>query len=605
MSYSSGALLDQAVEYVTVGRPILGIGRIGKLQLPSSSAEFQRCKEIKGILEDYSSRTEVPRPLSIAVFGPPGSGKSFCVENLISSFDTRPMKERTINLSQVPDLEGLGSMIRAKLKAQEEGSQAKILFFDEFDGPLGAEALGWLRWFLAPMQDGEFLDEGKPVTFGKAILFFAGGTAPTLEEFERRAKSNEREYREKKVPDFISRLRGFIDIQGVNGTDEARPVRRALVLRHQLQKRWPGNTAEPPISAELARKLLATAHFVHGVRSMEALLDTSIVPAGETFEEKHLPSTELRRLHISRGPLDGRAIGVSAGLDEKKTWVLLEELTQALLGSGATIAYGGDFIPGGTLDHVVAAANEVPDDLIERDDSRLRNYLCYPSHLNPDVQDHHRMAQGYVDFRKLETLSEGERRELGVPPCGWFRARGKDGEPYDPKHHLGWAISLFRMRARLVMDVDALIVMGGKDEESWGRFSGIAEEVMLAMAMKKPVYLLGGCGGATEAVGRLLGLGESVVYGDGYLRDPGPVGDEKAMAGRFDLPGYGDLPQSIAALRKWLQERSVWTPYWPENGLNLEENRRIFGMPLPNPAQKECVDTILSGLMRLLLLVGC
>ena len=129
-----------------------------------------------------------------------------------------------------------------------------------------------------------------------------------------------------------------------------------------------------------------------------------------------------------------------------------------------------------------------------------------------------------VDFYSFKTLSNFERKELGLEANEWFRARPDTHEEYQPKLHLAWAISLYRMRVRMCQDIDALIVLGGKDVNSWGRFAGIAEEVMLALAMGKPVYLLGGRHGSAESVGNLMGLGETIANPDGCLHDPGPIG---------------------------------------------------------------------------------
>ncbi|MFN7937491.1 MAG: hypothetical protein U0R19_29455 [Bryobacteraceae bacterium] len=611
MANSSGDLLEQAVQHVSSGRRISTVGHIGDLSLPSDSSEYKRCQEIKEILEDYSQRQEVAGPLSIAVFGPPGSGKSYCVKNLIKSFNTEKLDDQTINLSQVPDLQGLSEQLKAKLNPGGAGPEVKeagkppkthILFLDEFDAPLAGEPLGWLRWFLALMQDGTFLDNGKPVKCKKAILFFAGGTAPSLDEFERRAALDEAEFRAKKVPDFISRLRGFIDIQGVNATDAERPVRRALVLRGLLQGRWPerANGGEFPIDDSLTRKLLTTAHYVHGVRSMTALLDTSRLASGETLSETNLPSNDLRRLHVSRGPLDGKVIVVSAGLRDERPLPLLAELTETLLANGATLSYGGDFVPGGTFETVVSAARRVPDGLIQRDAPRLRNYLGFPSFHSPIVADLHRLSNGLVEFIKLETLSPFELDELALPHSDWFSALPSGTAKYQPRHHLGWAISLFRMRVRMCQDADALIVLGGKDESSWGRFSGIAEEVMLAIALRKPLYLLGGCGGATKSVGSLLGIDATIANPDCLLYDPGPIRPTSFPTDSwFQIPGLPSLPVTVKELRSWLRDRSVWTDAWPWNGLNTDENRSLFSAPLPASKHTWHVQTILGGLLRL------
>jgi hypothetical protein len=83
-----------------------------------------------------------------------------------------------------------------------------VFFFDEFDASLNDTPLGWLRWFLGPMQDGKLLADGRELIIGKAIFMFAGGTAESLDKFDRRAQSDIGVYRARKVPDFVSRLRG-------------------------------------------------------------------------------------------------------------------------------------------------------------------------------------------------------------------------------------------------------------------------------------------------------------------------------------------------------------------------------------------------------------
>src|SRR5205085_4426800 len=115
------------------------------------------------------------------------------------------------------------------------------------------------------------------------------------------------------------------------------------------------------------------------------------------------------------------------------------------------------------------------------------------------------------------------------------------GEGYNIKHHTAWAISLFRMRVRFIRAIDALIVVGGKgglepeltkdsdqtgvepvktDELPWGRFPGVAEEAMLALAFKKPVYIIGMLQGAAKDVGILLGLSNTQLYTSSCLPQP-------------------------------------------------------------------------------------
>lgn len=592
--------MDETIQYVIGADARLDVTDLGKLRLPRGSAEALRCAEIKTILKEYSARLKVSAPLSVAIFGPPGSGKSHTAREIVEGSGA-PL---IVNLSQLSDPRQLTeTFVQSKL-GKEQRDPASVFFFDEFDAALGDVTLGWLRWFLTPMQDGEFFYDGQSIKVGKAIFIFAGGTAESLREFEKRALADPAEYRNKKVPDFISRLRGFIDIQGINNTGKERTVRRAVVLRYLLDKRWPGLRQERsgifPIHQKTVRSLLSNVHFVHGARSMEALLDMCRIEKSGFEPNVILPEQELLKLHLSRGLLDGKTIGISASLKDPEAEKLFSDLTDSLLVNGATLAYGGDYLSGGTLHAVVEAAKRVPDELVRRTDKRIRNYLGFPIFYKRAIQQLRSAEAQYVEFLDLNTLSEAELEELNVPRDRWFSARpiSPKSRPYDPMRHLAWALSLFRMRVRLAQDIHALIVLGGKaDSNSWGRFSGVAEEVMLAILFRKPVYVLGGRGGAARAIGRLLGLDDTIAHPDCCLAHEKTIFEEHAH--RFAIPGHADLPHSVEQVRRFFFNSSIGTAAWPVNGLDLEENRELFRSPISACQPNECVSLVLRGLLRL------
>ena len=603
--------MAKAIAYLTRGRSALkAVIEIGDIKLPQGD-EAKKCLQIMKILKEYVVRKKVSSPFSIAVFGPPGSGKSFYVKQILEYLKTELAKDNVrqfvskqvvVNLSQLSSHKELADAFH---KSGEDEEITRVFFFDEFDTPLNRVTLGWLRWFLAPMQDGQFFCDGMTISIKKAIFVFAGGTAATFDEFRERAESYP-DFREKKVPDFISRLRGFIDIEGINQWKEDRELRRALVLGSLLERRWPTLRKKGkgfPINDKLARKLLSKAHFVHGVRSMEALLDMSPWNQKRTLSEKHLPDNQLKVLHISRGLLDNKMIGISTGQKELETNPFVKQLTIELLRNGATLAYGGDFISGGTLDLIVEAAKAVPDDLVERSEKRIHNYLGFPSYNREEVKKQHDKWEGRVEFHQLPTLSRQELKSFGLSKDEWVHVYPRNqSETYDPKNHLAWSLSLFRMRIRLMQDISALIVVGGKEYRSWGRFSGIAEEVMLALALGKPVYVLGGRGKAAEATGKLLGLHKNQVSPETCLVDDNT--DEfqalyQDFTHHFAMPGHSNLPVTLAELRNYLFEHSVTTSGWPPNGLALTENRELFQTRITQKRWGRCVDLIIRGLTRL------
>jgi hypothetical protein len=86
-----------------------------------------------------------------------------------------------------------------------------LVFCDEFDTPSEGKPLGWLRYFLASIQDGQFSDRGRSHPTGGGIYVFAGGTCRSFHQFRHTTTESDRAA---KNPDSVSRLRAYIDVKG-------------------------------------------------------------------------------------------------------------------------------------------------------------------------------------------------------------------------------------------------------------------------------------------------------------------------------------------------------------------------------------------------------
>lgn len=363
------------------------ITEFGDLRLPKHSTETKQCEAILTMFADYLQR-ETTRPLSIAVFGPPGSGKSVTVKKL-ASLAAESVKNakiegpEVINLSQCSSPKELAKALLGVFSLTKT-DVTRLVFFDEFDSSLDGEKLGWLKLFLAPMQDGIFSYDGKPIAIGKAIFVFAGGTSETFDEFNRQGDAD---FIDAKGPDFASRLRGFINIQGLNKHDDERILRRALVLYYQLSKRSKSlldSSGAIKIEESLLKRILVGAHYKHESRSMEAMLDMCELTGKAKFIEVNLTPFDQLELHVSRGVLDGVTVAVAAGQYESTEF--FPKFARELLLRGGNLAHGGDLIHGGPLRTMIKELKNAPEELVKRDpgEKRIANYLAYPSCRNPE-----------------------------------------------------------------------------------------------------------------------------------------------------------------------------------------------------------------------------
>lgn len=309
---NTASLADIAFEIVKNGTEkalkYIPTARFGNLSVVDRT-EIESYRSINNLISEYINTINVTRPLSIAVFGTPGSGKSFGVTEIASSIAPGKISKLVFNLSQFRSQEEL---IKAFQRISDLSLLDKIPFviFDEFDSYYEGN-LGWLKYFLAPMQDGVYRGEEAIHPIGKAIFVFAGGTSSSFDEFcsvnledELEIKQITKEFKYAKGPDFVSRLRGYVNILGPNQTseyDQLYILRRAMTLRSLIDQKLPhliNDSDEAQIDNGVIRALLKVPRFKHETRSIEAIIDMSILNRAKKWEQSFLPSKEQMSLHV-------------------------------------------------------------------------------------------------------------------------------------------------------------------------------------------------------------------------------------------------------------------------------------------------------------------
>jgi len=296
------------------------VARYGRY-LTADREEIERINAIRNLIAAYQRSPEQRKPLSLAVFGPPGSGKSFAIKQLADELFGANKAVLEFNLSQVRDEDELHTAFH-RVRDKSVHGQVPLVFWDEFDTPFDGRPLGWLRYFLAPMQDATFRAGATEHPFGKAIFIFAGGTCHTFEEFDRADEADEGFCRAK-GPDFISRLKGFLNVKGPNAivrddscrADGQAPedlpgprdevpclIRRAIILRVSIELTYPQlidpDTKEAEVGAGVIRAFLCAKRYRHGARSIAAIVGMSSVADARRYGAAHLPSPDMLSLHV-------------------------------------------------------------------------------------------------------------------------------------------------------------------------------------------------------------------------------------------------------------------------------------------------------------------
>lgn len=306
------AYLDKARNIVLKGNEaeVSGLphGQFGKL-LSVDPDEIQSLRAIDTLIRRYIADTWNSKPLSLAVFGPPGSGKSFGVKQLVDE-DVTPIREYNLSQAGEGDLPSFFHEIRdLNLKGK-----MPLCFFDEFD----SQDRALLKSFLAPMQDGVFLEGEALRPIGRGIFVFAGGTASTLEAFAKYALNDggnadsHVQAKMQKLPDFVSRLQAFLNVKGPNAVakaegqtfeercaaDPSYVLRRAILLRLFLETNLSGiinhTTKEASIAPKLLDALLEVQDYKHGARSMELFMKAMVRGQSQRkLDRSHLPIDSL------------------------------------------------------------------------------------------------------------------------------------------------------------------------------------------------------------------------------------------------------------------------------------------------------------------------
>jgi SLOG cluster2 len=198
------------------------------------------------------------------------------------------------------------------------------------------------------------------------------------------------------------------------------------------------------------------------------------------------------------------AISISASEDLNKLGFsdthikdAMTEFARHLLVQGASLVYGGDLRPDGFTETLSELMHEYWTE--EKKTFPFKNYVAYPIHLKID-----NVEKNEYKSKKVTLIEVEPEESLKIETPQFVN-------PDTPENNYIWAKCLTKMRHLMNNEIDARIVVGGKNYSYKGKYSGIIEEAQIAIASQKPVYLVGAFGGATHNMIQAISENKDVI----------------------------------------------------------------------------------------------
>lgn len=261
------------------------------------------------------------------------------------------------------------------------------------------------------------------------------------------------------------------------------------------------------------------------------------------------------------------------GLSETHQKDYMIEIARHLLVQRATLIYGGDLRTGGYT-QLFSELSFQYRDRADRNRFPFKNYFSYPIHINLTTSDLADLKENRVQVVKVPPAPE-----LSVDPTEYI-------EPDTMEGMYVWSRSLSFMRDRMDQDTNARVFVGGRNYGFKGKYPGIIEEAYYAYRSNKPIYLVGGFGGATLKLIEAFDAKPVIDSNSPFYKNENRESffDYHNELSPDDPMNYGDLNTFFSSKTvDWLSDN---------NGLSIEENQQLFHtQQLP-----EVVYLIMKGL---------
>jgi hypothetical protein len=256
------------------------------------------------------------------------------------------------------------------------------------------------------------------------------------------------------------------------------------------------------------------------------------------------------------------------------------EIARQCLAQGAKLVYGGDLRPDGFTENLLELVR-YHNDALKKEFNPVVNYLAWP--LKPTLN----VAWAAQNKDALQI------KEIDAPPdlkqAGLIKEIPRGGDISAIPGYV-WARCLTAMREELVTQTQARIMMGGRMLGYKGKYPGLVEEALLTLAAGKPLFLLGGYGGATRVIIEALqGRKPKQLTQDYQCTSISYAALMREFNQQIIKQQLPHAPIDYEAVTKTFADIGI---SGLNNGLNDEENRTLFA----TINNEEAIGLILAGL---------
>jgi hypothetical protein len=291
--------------------------------------------------------------------------------------------------------------------------------------------------------------------------------------------------------------------------------------------------------------------------------------------------------------LQGQAIGISIsefdpnelqalGLSHDHLKIAMLEIARHCLTQGAQLVYGGDLRANGFTERLLELVR-YHNDALKKEYKPISNYLAWPLKATLQI-DWVARNKDAINIKVQEAPKE-------LLDAGLITDSKNPGIVNNISAYV-WVRCLTLMREDIVQKTQARIMMGGSTIGFKGKYPGLVEEALLTLQAKKPLFLLGGYGSATNAICQALQGQQPEALTEAY-QCANKSYENLLQEYNLHVAGQPDLePINYEVVCKTFAEIGISGLH---NGLSAEENRVLFA----TINTEEAIGLIMMGLSKI------